>query len=528
MTSLGTHFSYDEVPYPDLCYVQTHPDRLSTLAKLLGMSPISPEQCRVLEIGCAGGGNLIPMAVALPGSTFVGIDYSAVQVEHARSIAAQVGLSNITFHHLDMKDITSEFGQFDYIIAHGIYSWVSPELQDKLLAVCKQNLALQGVAYVSYNTYPGWHMLEVVRNMMLFRTRNIEDPSEKSSTAREWMAFITDALKDSSETNYASFLNSYMEFRPTRTMDFDHMALLHDELEEFNSPVYFHQFAAHAERHGLQYLAEADFPTVMPNGLRPDVVQQLQHTARTTVEMEQYLDFLRNRMFRRTLLCHSEVEVNRRLSTDPIRDFYVTSLTTPVVPAPDEQTSGIERFRASDGAVFSTDHPVTRSAFHYLAEVSPHAVLFLTLLEKACARLNIMPNERDAGALAANLLRAFTYSLNLVEFHTCAPKIVTELTDKPIASSLARYQAAHGDSAVSLWHRRADLDGTSRVLLPLLDGNHDRAALFEHLMRLVEEGKMGVQDGDQPVASSERAREILAHELNDTLRWLAKSALLIG
>src|SRR5690348_7663134 len=99
---MTTHYSYDEVPYPDLCYLQTHPDRLAVLGKLLGMTPAPIESCRVLEIGCAGGSNLIPMADGLRGSTFVGIDLSSVQIERAQSFTSQLGLSNITFQAIDM------------------------------------------------------------------------------------------------------------------------------------------------------------------------------------------------------------------------------------------------------------------------------------------------------------------------------------------------------------------------------------------------------------------------------------------
>lgn len=147
--------SYDELPYPSLSYAPTHPDRLATLATLLGMDPAPVGQCRVLALGCAGAGNIIPMAYVLPDAEFVGIDASARQIKRGQTVVEALRLDNISLEHLDIQDITPGLGEFNYIIAHGVYSWVPSEVQDSLLRVCKENLASNGVAYVSYNTYPG-------------------------------------------------------------------------------------------------------------------------------------------------------------------------------------------------------------------------------------------------------------------------------------------------------------------------------------------------------------------------------------
>ena len=145
---------YDEVPYPSLSYAQTHPDRLATIATLLGLQPAPVTHCRVLELGCAGGGNLLPMAQGLPGSEFVGLDVSEAQITAGQTLRQALGLNNLTLTQMDILDVPAGLGQFDYIIAHGIYSWVPPQVRDKVLQVCQDHLAPQGVAYVSYNCYP--------------------------------------------------------------------------------------------------------------------------------------------------------------------------------------------------------------------------------------------------------------------------------------------------------------------------------------------------------------------------------------
>jgi SAM-dependent methyltransferase len=153
MNELGDT-SYDKVPYFSQAYAQSHPDRLAAMAKLFGMTPAPLGECRVLELGCASGGNLIPMAVHLPGSSFVGFDLSVRQIADGKAIVEQLQLRNIELRQMDILAVDQTIGKFDYIIAHGVYSWVPAEVQDKLLAICGENLTPNGVAYVSYNTYP--------------------------------------------------------------------------------------------------------------------------------------------------------------------------------------------------------------------------------------------------------------------------------------------------------------------------------------------------------------------------------------
>jgi len=529
MVSSGQHYSYDEVPYPDLSYVQTHPSRLAMLGILLGMNPAPVEQCRVLEIGSAAGGNLLPMAAVLPNSTFVGIDLSIVQIEQAQAAVEAVGMINIRFQQMDILNITPEFGQFDYIIAHGIYSWVPPVVQDKLLEVCQQNLAPQGIAYISYNTYPGWHRMDIIRNMMLYRTRNAATPAEKVTQATQWVSFMADALKGQPESAYAAVFEDYVSFRLAQTEGIDHTALIHDELEANNTPVYFHQFIERAEQHGLQYLVESDFSTVMPNGLSDEVREYLSQIAHSAVEMEQYFDFLRERMFRRTLLCHAEIEVDRRLSIQPLSQFYVSSAAHTVKPDADQEAKGIEIFEGADGIAFKTYHLLTKAAFNYLIDVRPLRIPFDRLVREAASRLNMTHiTDQEVAGLAGNLLRAFAHSLDLVEFHSFAPQMTTTVSERPITTAFARYQVRQRSHIGTLVHGRASLDNFSRLVLAQLDGHNDRAALLDFLVELAEAGKISMPAGVQMPTTPDEMRSTLADELDRTLDSLAHLALLVA
>ncbi len=508
--------SYDQVPYPGLSYAYSHPDRLATVATLLGMTPAPVEDCRILELGCATGGNLIPMAYGLPESTFLGIDASARQIGQAVGTASKLGLNNVTFEHLDILDIGPDLGQFDYIIAHGVYSWVPPKVQDKLLHVCQQNLAPNGVAYVSYNTYPGWHMLGAVREMMRYHTRQASEPETRAGQARAFLNFLADSVP-LENTPHGQFLHAYVGYVRDRLMPKQDGHLLHDELSEINIPLYFYQFAERAASHGLRYLGEAQFRTMLATNFPAKVAQALRHLASNTIGLEQYMDFLRNRTFRQTLLCHQGIPLSGRLKPERLSEFYAASSALPESRPPDVQTVSIETFRAPNQAVLTTDHPVTKAAMLCLTEVWPQAMSFDALLDAARARLNgVQPDpEADAQILGANLLQAYGYSDSLVELHVHAPRFALEAGPRPLASPVARLQVRRAEQITNLRHERVKLDPINTRLLPHLDGNRDRKSLLKLLKSLLTQGSMGV---NKPLVKT----------LDTRLGQLARAALLLG
>ena len=317
---MTTQSSYDEVPYESVAFPQTHPDRLATVATLLGMRPAAAEQCRVLELGCGMGDNLIPMAVSLPESTFLGIDLSERQIAAGRDVVGSLELPNVELRQGDLRDLPRDLGAFDYIICHGVYSWVAADVRDRILEICAGHLADNGVAYVSYNTYPGWHMRAMIRDMMHYHAAQFRDPKVRVQQARNLLSFLAKSVVGSSNP-YSLLLQAELnKVRESRDS-----YLFHEHLEDVNDPVYFHEFVEHAARHKLKYLGEADLRLMMPGNFPPDVANVLQMLAADLVHLEQYMDFLRNRTFRQTLLCRESVAVNYQLRADRLRPYYVAS-----------------------------------------------------------------------------------------------------------------------------------------------------------------------------------------------------------
>jgi methyltransferase-like protein len=506
---------------------------MATLATLLGMTPAPVERCRALELGCAGGGNLIPMALCLPDSQFVGIDYAASQIESGQAAAEALGLRNIQFTHMDVLDIGPDLGQFDYIIAHGLYSWVPQPVQEKLLDVCAQNLAPQGVAYVSYNAFPGWHALGAFRQMMLYHTRNVQEPHMRAAQARELIEFLAESVpQDDGSFGMLAAYNGLIKTERERWQTSAESYLLHDELEDINEPLYFYQFAERAARHGLQYLCEAEFSRVFPTNFSPQVSERLLKLAHNLVEMEQYMDFVRNETFRRTLLVHAKVLPHRSIKVERVPALCASSRAEPVSDKVDIHSISVEQFRGANKATLSTDHPATKAAMLHLREVWPAVLPFGALLEAAYERLDV-PSARqqrvvDTQVMSANLLKAFSYSDKLMELRSFAPRFATRAGERPVASPWARYMADTGLQVTNLRHERVDLAEADRYLLRQLDGRHDRAALLSSLTKAMADGALVLQVGEQEVRDPQQAQSVLAQELEHKLDGLARAALLVG
>jgi SAM-dependent methyltransferase len=322
---LGAASAYDEVPYASYPYAQSHPDRLATIATLFGMSPPPIDKCRVLELGCASGGNLIPMAYGLRDSEFLGIDISAHHIAEGQALCKTLALTNIELRRFDILDLPTSLGSFDYIIAHGLYSWVPPAVQEKILKICRTHLVSQGVAYISYNTYPGWHFRGMIRDMMLYHTRQFSTPKERAAQGRALLDFLAKSVptKDSA---YGTMLQAELDLLGQLSDNY----ILHDHLEQANEPLYFHEFAERAGAAGLRYLGEADFNVMVTDALPQDIARTLQHISKDILRTEQYMDFVRNRTFRQTLLCHEDIVLRRALAPDVLKGLAVASSARPV------------------------------------------------------------------------------------------------------------------------------------------------------------------------------------------------------
>src|SRR5262249_33754469 len=157
-----------------------------------------------------------------------------------------------------------------------------------------------GVAFISYNALPGGHLRTMIREMMLFHVRGAQDPADRVGQAQALIKFLIDGQTASDESR------AWMKAELARVLEHQPGYLYHDLLSAINEPFYFSQFVQHAAQHGLQYLAEADYFEMSAHGVSEEGRKTLQQLAGNRILREQYLDFLKCRRFRQTLLCHHE------------------------------------------------------------------------------------------------------------------------------------------------------------------------------------------------------------------------------
>jgi methyltransferase-like protein/predicted O-methyltransferase YrrM len=524
-TTGGAPSPYDEVLYPATTFPRTHPNRLATVAFLRGLQPAPINHCRVLEFGCGTGINLISMAFHLPASEFIGLDLARRPIASGQSFVQQLGLRNIALHSMDVCQASSEqFGTFDFIVAHGLYSWVPQPVRERILAVCRAMLEPQGVAYISYNAYPGNHLRDLVRGMMRFHTAGFEDPIDKVGQARGLLKFLAESTPQNDY--YVATIRAQYE----RTLKYEDAALFHDDLSEINQPFYFHEFMADAQRHGLKFLGEASGNDLNPAKFTPQVMQRMKELeGAPEIVREQYKDFVQGTAFRATLLCRQELETAPDLLVERVPKLYVSCDATPKEDGKHRQ-SGAILFRRT-GAEMETAHPLVCAAFKSLGTHWPSAFSFEALLATARAAATSEP-VRSADADQPEILaRALiiAYRAGFLELQVAPHEVTNAVSERPSVSRLTRFLLERGPSTSNQLHVFMKFpDPLSRRLVQLLDGTRDREMLRRDLLEYVRSGQGQLLENGVPVEDLSGVAVILERRVREGLQSLAREGMLVS
>jgi SAM-dependent methyltransferase len=485
---------YGDVGYEGQSNALSHPDRMAVVATLFGLSPPGVADCRVLELGCSAGANLLPMAAGLPESRFVGCDLSPRAIAAARQAAAEADLGNVRFVEGDLAALPESLGEFDYIIAHGVYSWVPLEVRDAMFALAARRLSSNGVMFVSYNIYPGCHVRQAVWEALRLHVQHVDGARAKLDRARSLAAALAEAGPTQNKTD--ALLRE--EFK--RVAQVSDSSLFHDDLAEPNDPVYFHEFVEHAKRHGLAFLAEAQ-PGMTLAGLAPRV--QSLFAGLDRLEREQYLDFAYLRRFRQSLLCRSESATRFDLAPERLSSMRVAA-AAPLLRAAAAGKPLVDAARP--GAPTGAEADILRALFEWLVAIAPQ----LVAVPEIKSRLAWDDSGGASRPLESIIADAWMNGLLLLQLHPHATASLAE--QKPAVSAFCRWQAAHGVRVTNLRHETMQLrDETALRLLTLLDGNRTRSEIAAAM-------------GEAMPASDAFARE---QRVDDYLRQFGKYALLL-
>lgn len=490
----GKGTSYDEIPYPGSAVTTTHPAHVGAIARLFGMAPARPERCRVLELGCGDGANLLPMAHGLPGSEFVGIDLSRKQVDTARVVGREVGLANVRLEAMDIRDAPGLDGPFDYIVCHGVFSWVPAEVREAILDCCRRLLAPQGVAFVSYNALPGWRMRGIVRDLMLFHARHFTEAHERATQARAIVNFAEEASGLIAQSSgRASPFHEYIAAERKLVESRPDYYLLHEFLEDENQAYYLHEFAEMLSGFGLQYLADASFSTMLTMNLPERAGKTIEEISADHLAVEQYRDFVTNRMFRQTLVCRAGVQLNRALSVEPLTEMYFRLGTPPGARPWPEDAAPIP-----GGGSLAIAAPAAQRMVMALREAFPGVLSFEELRAAA-------GDEGDQGLPPDEYVGGILFTLlghDAVDMRWQRPQTATRPGEYPKVSAIARAMAARGGSLPNTMHYAVTFDEFTYAFVPYADGTRDRAALGEVVRELLARPGMTLQSESGPIDAS--------------------------
>ncbi|MCL1908686.1 MAG: class I SAM-dependent methyltransferase [Holophagaceae bacterium] len=484
--------SYDQVPYLAKPLPQTHPSRLAAVASMFGLSYVPPKAAKVLELGCASGVNLLGMAHFMPEAQFVGVDLSVVQINEAQRRAKSINADNVTYHHMSIEDIGPDFGKFDYIIVHGIFSWVPESVQKAILRICNENLSQDGIAFVSYNVQPGWRMKQASRDVFMALTPPNMPPIQRHEYGIKW---IKDAMELTANDEKRPLLHQILanELNDILTKR-DVRYLVHEYLETHNDPILFREFLNHSFEAGLAYLGDAEPASMVRHIVDPRLRKFFQdHPAASMAEAEQSVDIISGRTFRQSLLVKGfrQAQINRALNSNSFKNLYVQTRISKSTGDKGEITYSHAKL-----GKLNANPPHGTAILELLATEAHTPISFKALAEKIFESSQLQ--EDALGDVLFSLL-----GIGAIELFA-DPNIPT-LSKGATPLALIDMETGHNTTTNSFGEIIA-LDPFYALMLPLLKGDWDRDAVIGQMQSMHLKGTFNI---DPPPADEEQFKTVL-------------------
>lgn len=535
---------YDSLPYESYSFPYSHPARLSAVAHLFSLATPRNKKFRVLELGAASGGNLIPLAMYYPDVELVGIDYSTVQVEQGQKLIQSLGLEDrVQLLCQSITDIDKDLGKFDYIVSHGVYSWVPTEVQDAIISTIQNHLKPKGVAYVSYNVYPGWKRLEIIRDMMLYHTRDMNEnkAQERMAQGRAIVDFIRNMSHEKS--GIRQMIDAPWDSLRNKADSY----LGHEFLEPVNQPCYFLDFSEKLNAHKLAYLADAEPSLSFIQDMPEDKVKELIAASRNNqVMLEQYLDFIYFRQFRKSLIVHQSAtaSIQRKINAevfDALQYSVNSCVEEQITPSNNstetqDSTTSVNQSLgtptlAPEGRrfIFNQSQPVTThndadyALLKSISELAPRVFNKAAVLDLASKK----SNDSQLGLRLNNLLNRLTLSGYIEIWDQLPTKAPTfDIEEQPFMPEVMRRYYQETGHLSNYRHGTSGLNIIQKEIIHLLDGEHNQEQLQAHLRQAYDAERIRLLDQDNQALTKDKVDASLATHLRQALELFKLNGLL--
>lgn len=297
---------YQSRGYPPMSHPSSDPAVTSVAARFAGLKPPHPSAARILEIGCAAGHNLLPLAARWPGASFTGVDISRPMVAEAERRARGAGITNVSFAAADLRELDFAGREFDYIIAHGVFSWVEDDAKKALLDFCAAHLGPSGIATISFNLWTGWER----RLPVIDAVRRIQ--REHGVDVIKGLAILREVIDDAGvRATVDDMLAKGAEI------------LAFDDFAPVNDPWPLDRFAAAAVACGLRWLGDSDPAENIPSSLDDAARESLAPLVGDPLLMQMTADAMADRTFRSALLCRADAPLAQKMTTGMVMDLGV-------------------------------------------------------------------------------------------------------------------------------------------------------------------------------------------------------------
>lgn len=521
--------TYDGIPYQGYSFEFVRPEHLRNIGFLFGMSPPSLEKARVLELGCNDGISLFRFAETYPKSYTLGIDLSQEGINHGHEIINQLKLKNIELKNMSITDLDESHGKFDYIICHGLFSWVSDSVKDSILNVSKKLLNKNGLVFISYNTLPGCNMTNTVRELMMFHSSNFSNIGEKIQQSRAALNFLQESL-EGQKTPHAEFMQ---ESAKRMALSEDHY-LKQEYLSKENKAYYLHEFVDIARSNGFEYLGDSDVQKMYVGNLPPKAAEKL-GTISDIVRAEQYIDFIKNTQNRCTILCHKDTTISRNINAELLSKFnYYSNI------ALDKSKSNINLVDDSNVTFYldgieektiSSTSPEIKVIFIALAKNLGNPLSIKEIINESKKLVPSLTEKKLEESIHSNFVQLILSGS--VKFILDKPKSIYSISNKPKISNLALLQIQQVRPNNQFWitnnmNQPMDIQAHQVNIIKSLDGKHTVDEIKANTLNSLIKGEINAQEGDKKIDDKNKLKVVADTLVDSTLESMRLNFNLIA